>query len=232
MQRVGHLPLRYPPGRRWLYKPPSDLLGVLIARVSGLALDVFLHQRVCAPLGMTDTAVVVPPDKRERVSVASGVSRATGQSVIVAHAATTIDAEAPVFLSGATGLVSTLDDSLRFGRMLLDKGRLDGVRLLSRKTVEAMTADYLTPAQHTHPVLSSGRIGGRPGGVGFGVYVALQPAGSGPSPGAFEANRGLGTMWVADPHEEMVALLMIQQNTPGLSIGEDFLTLVYQAIDD
>ena len=143
----------------------------------------------------------------------------------------------PLFASGGAGLVSTADDYQRFGRMLLNKGELDGVHALSRKTVEAMTTDYLTPEQHTHAIFDQTEMWANRG-FGYGVEVKTRQIGLGPSVGTFSWPGGLGTAWYADPQEDLMATIMLQfQNAIVAAdwrskIGEDFLTLTYQAITD
>ncbi|HLI71930.1 MAG TPA: serine hydrolase domain-containing protein, partial [Ktedonobacteraceae bacterium] len=151
-------------------------------------------------------------------------------------------AEPPLFPSGAGGLVSTADDYQRFGRMLLNRGELDGVRILSRKTVEAMTTDYLTPEQHTHRSLEFDRydVDRAAGmwdnwGFGYGVAVRTRRLGLGPGPGSFYWPGVFGTTWIADPQEDLMATLLTQtqQANPFYpQIVEDFLMLTYQAISD
>jgi len=136
----------------------------------------------------------------------------------------------PAFQSGAAGLVSTADDFLAFGQMLLGGGRLGTQRILSRVSVEAMTADQLTPQQ---------RLAGAPylGNRGWGFGVAVQTRRDGPSgvPGQFGWDGGLGTGWTSDPREDMVTILLTQTAWSSPSpppVLLDFRTSAYQAIDD
>ena len=145
-------------------------------------------------------------------------------------------ADPPLFASGGAGLVSTADDYLRFARMLLGKGEVDGVRVLSRKTVEAMTTDFLTPEQHTHPFF--GREVWAHLGFGYGVAVRTSPGGLGQSAGSFFWPGAFGTAWYADPQEDLVAIMLLQLNGAVMAdlwlnpIGDDFVALTYQAITD
>jgi CubicO group peptidase (beta-lactamase class C family) len=239
MARLEELPLLYEPGAHWLYHIASDVLGVLIARITGEPLNVFFHERIFEPLGMVDTDFVVPPEKRHRLSVAYAPAPGGGLTVLD-HPQSNLWADPPLFPSGGAGLVSTADDYQRFGLMLLNKGELEGARLLSRKTVEAMTTDYLTPEQHTHPffdetdfdrsVMWTNR------GFGYGVEVRTRQVGLGPSVGSFKWSGALGTTWIADPQEDLMATLMFQlagaQFHHLSSISQDFWTLIYQAITD
>ena len=230
MARIGALPLQYEPGTHWLYNMSSDMLGVLIARVTGMSLENVLRQRVFEPLGMEDTSFWVPPEKRNRFSVLYATNLPHGHSFVVDHPSTSIWAEPPLFPSGAAGLVSTAGDYLRFGRMLLNQGELNGKRILSRKTVEVLTTDHLTPDQHRALFLGVPMWENQ--GFGFGVAVVTKTVTVGPSIGAFQWGGMFGTAWQVDPREEMVSVMMIQRLGGPSSIGEDFTTLVYQAIDD
>lgn len=238
MARIGELPLAYAPGTRWLYHTASDILGILMTRVTGKPLETILQERVLGPLGMVDTSFVVPPQKLNRLSVLYGPAPEGGLAVLD-HPQTTGWAEPPLFASGGAGLVSTADDYLRFARILLGKGALDGVRILSRKTVEAMTTDYLTPEQHTHATFafSSNEMWANRG-FGYGVQVLTKQTGLGPSTGTFSWPGALGTAWYADPREGLVAIILLQYQNAIVAadwrskIGDDFLTLTYQAIND
>ncbi len=230
IKQLEKLPLRYAPGERWMYNVSTDILSVLLARVSGMSLGELLRQRIFEPLGMPDTGFWVPKEKLERLAVGYGTSFRTNEKILVDHSAGSMWAEPPLFESGAGGLVSTVDDYLRFGRMLLNRGELDGVRLLSRKTIEAMTTDYLTPEQHTH-AFGSNPDQWKYNGFGFGVAVVTETS-LGPGLGAYSWAGGMGTVWVNDPQEEMIYLLMTQRSNFQSKIRLDFTTLVYQAIED
>ncbi len=236
--RIGEFPLAYEPGTRWLYHTASDILGILLTRVTGKPLGVALREHIFEPLGMMDTSFVVPPEKRSRLSVLYGPAPEGGLAVLD-HPQVTGWAEPPLFASGGAGLVSTADDYLRFGRMLLGKGALDGVRVLSRKTVEAMTTDYLTSEQHTHATFAfSTNEMWATRGFGYGVQVLTKQTGLGPGVGTFGWPGGLGTAWYVDPREDLVAIILLQYQNAIVAadwrskIGDDFLTLVYQAITD
>lgn len=138
--RLGRLPLVYDPGTHFLYHIAHEVLGILIARVTGKTLEAFFQERIFKPLGMVDKSLTVPLEKRNRLSVAYAPDSEDGLAILD-HPQSTGWAEDPLFPSGGAGLISTVDDYQRFGQMLLGKGELDGVSLLSRKSVEAMTTD-------------------------------------------------------------------------------------------
>lgn len=234
LARLGELPLVYEPGERWLYHTASDILGILLERVTGMPLEAVLRERVLEPLGMVDTGFVVPAEKRDRFAVLYAPATGGGLAVLD-HPRDSGWNNPPLFASGGAGLVSTSSDYMRFGRMLLNYGELDGTRILSRRTVEAMTTDYLTPEQHTHATFGiSGQWEKR--GFGYGVQIQTIPTCLGPNAGTFSWPGGLGTAWYADPREDLTAVIMLQlQNAIvaadwRLKLGEDFLTLAYQAI--
>ncbi len=135
--------------------------------------------------------------------------------------------------SGAGGLVSTVQDYLAFGEMMLRQGKYDGGRLLSRASVEVMTADQLTPGQKQASGPFAGYFANH--GWGFGMSVVTKRDGLGEPVGRFGWNGGLGSVWYADPGEDMVTILMTGSAKFVLTppdIYRDFWTLAYQAIDD
>ncbi len=233
MRRLGTLPLLHQPGERWLYNTGSDVLGVLIARASGRPLEAFLRERVFDPLGMKDTGFSVPAAKLGRLSTSYWTSPETGALEIYDQAEDSQWARTPAFPSGAGGLVSTIDDYLAFGRMMLNMGRLGGERILSRLSVEAMTSDQLTPQQKAISGLVPGYFDSH--GWGFGVAIVTRRDDVAAVPGRFGWDGGLGTSWYADPHEDLVGTLLTQRAWESPSPPPaclDFWTSVYEAIDD
>jgi CubicO group peptidase (beta-lactamase class C family) len=224
-QKVGKLPLAYHPGTQWEYGVSTDVLGRLIEVVSGMPLDRFLEGRVLRPLQMEDTGFYVRPEKRSRIAEGARDPK-TGQPPDLMDVT-----KPPKFLSGAGGMVSTAMDYARFLQMLLNKGTLDGIRLLSRKTVGYMTADHLGPlAARSDP----GYIPGP--GYGFGLGFAVrQQDGLSHWPGTVDdywwAGYG-GTYFWVDPQEEMVVVFMMQAIAERGYYRALLRNLVYQAIDD
>ncbi|HEX3786321.1 MAG TPA: serine hydrolase domain-containing protein [Pseudonocardiaceae bacterium] len=232
LRRLGELPLMYQPGERWLYNTGADVLGVLIARASGQPLETFLREQLFAPLGMADTGFSVPADQLHRLATSYAVDPGSAALTVFDEAEGGQWTTPPAFPSAAGGLVSTADDYLAFGRMLLNNGRHDGERILSRTTVRAMTTDQLSPAVKAVSGFLPGYFDSRGWGLGVGVTTAR----TSPSavPGQFGWDGGLGTSWFTDPAEELVAILMTQRSGfPLLSpVYQDFWTSVYQSIDD
>jgi CubicO group peptidase (beta-lactamase class C family) len=229
LRRLGTLPLLHQPGAGWMYHTGSDVLGVLIARATGQAFDQFLRERIFEPLRMADTGFSVPAASLSRL--ATGVAD-NGVDVYDAVADSKWR-KPPAFPSGAGGLVSTVQDYLAFGEMILHQGRYDGGRLLSRASVEMMTSDQLTAEQKREcgpwaPYFTDH-------GWGFGMSVAAKRQDLGEPAGRFGWNGALGSVWYADPVEDFDLILMTGSAkfvfTPP-PIYRDFWTLAYSAIDD
>ncbi len=233
MARVGGLPLVHQPGEQWMYHTGSDILGVLIARAAGMSLGDFLKERIFEPLAMKDTGFSVPEAKLDRLASCYHADPATGRLAVYDEARGGSWARQPVFESGGGGLVSTADDYLAFGRMLLRDGRHGEDRILSRPAVELMTADQLTPEEKARSPFVPGFWDAR--GWGFGLSVITRRGGVGLSPGSFGWDGGFSTSGYCDPHEDMVGILLVQRmmtSPSGFDFHSDFWTLAYQAIDD
>ena len=232
IRRLGMLPLMYQPGERWLYGTGYDVLSVLIARVSGQPLETFLRERIFEPLGMKDTGFSVPADNLDRLASCYIPNPATGILELFDGGEQSRWSRPPIFPSGADGLVSTLDDYLAFGQMMLNQGKYGNERILSRLSVEVMTTDQLTPAQKAVSSLPP-----LPGffethGWGFGVGIVTRRDDLALVPGRFGWDGSLGTSWFSDPKEDLVGILLTQRVLTTLDVLRDFSTLVYQAIDD
>ncbi|MGI4815666.1 MAG: serine hydrolase domain-containing protein [Janthinobacterium lividum] len=213
MRALAGLPLVYEPGERFHYSHATDVLGFILGRIEGKPLREVLRQRIFEPLGMVDTDFYVPPAKHERTAGVYRFDDATAQLVRVKVPE---PAEAPEFCSGGGGLASTATDYLKFARMLLGGGEVDGVRLLQPQTVASMTTNRLSDAQREIPFLNIPFWSGQ--GFGLGVSVITDAAkqawmGVG-SEGAFGWPGALGTWWRADPRENMVMLYLVQNSTP------------------
>jgi len=234
IRRLGTVPLVQQPGEGWMYSTGSDVLGVLIARASGQPFEVFLRERVLGPLGMTDTDFSVPAAKLGRLAIGYQDGPAAGAfNVYDAGGAASQWSSPPRFPSGAGGLVSTVEDYLAFGQMMLRYGKHEHVRMLSRPSVELMTADQLKPGQKANSGAFADYFGNH--GWGLGLSVVTRRDEIGEPVGRFGWNGGLGSVWYADPREDLVTILMtgcakVTLNPP--PIYRDFWTLAYQAIDD
>lgn len=230
LRRLGTLPLICQPGERWLYNVGSDVLGILIARVTGRSLGSFLAERIFGPLGMNDTGFSVPEDKLDRMPTSYQSDPDTGKPIVFDHPVGGGWSKPPVFESGAGGLVSTADDYLAFCQMMLNRGKYATGRILSRPSVELMTRDHLTSAQKvgTEPFF------GDSAGWGFGVAVKTKRDDLA-SIGQYGWAGGLGTVAQTDPAEDLIAIILTQKMMdspqPPHHLG-DFFTCAYAAIDD
>jgi CubicO group peptidase (beta-lactamase class C family) len=232
IRRLGTLPLMHQPGERWMYHTGSDVLGVLIARASGQPLEAFLRERLFEPLGMKDTGFSVPATDLHRLATGYWTNPETGAFEVHDEPGGQWS-RPPAFPSGGAGLVSTIDDYLAFGQMLLNQGRHGSERILSRPSVETMTTDQLTPAQKAVSGLVPGHFENH--GWGFGVSVVTRRTDVAGSVGRFGWDGGLGTSWYTDPAEDLVGILLTQRAWESPSpppVCLDFWTLAYQAIDD
>ena len=223
IELVAALPLAYQPGTEYRYSVATDVLGLLVEKLSGMTLPEFLQKRIFEPLGMPDTDFHVPSEKRDRLSMTYG---ATEQgSLTVMDAADTSRFCLPPFCPlGGSGLISTAGDYLRFARMLLGNGEVEGVRLLSRKTVELMTADHLPVGL---------RLGDNPA-MGFGLGLGVQRQVKGTqrlgSAGTFGWGGAASTDWWCDPQEQLIGIVMMQMLPNRYSLVQDHRLLTYQSI--
>lgn len=212
MKALAGLPLSYAPGERFHYSHATDVLGYLIGRIEGKPFRQVLMERIFGPLGMPDTDFYVPPEKRGRQAVVYRLDEAGGLNPVPFRAYDT----PPAFTGGGGGLISTADDYLKFARMLLNKGEVDGVRLLKAETVELMTANRLTDAQRAIPFMGIPFWMGQGFGLGLSVVTdAEKQAWMGPATnGSFGWPGAFGTWWRADPAENMVMLYLVQNSMP------------------
>ncbi|HEX3397609.1 MAG TPA: serine hydrolase domain-containing protein [Steroidobacteraceae bacterium] len=220
---LSKLPLLHQPGTKWEYSRSTDVIGRLIEVLSGISLGQFLQKQLFAPLRMSDTAFHVPAPLQARLAESFAKDPESGSGVQLINVKS-----APKFESGGGGLVSTAADYARFLQMLLNWGRLDGTRYLSRKTIELMTADHLGPITGAPDLLLPGY------GFGLGFAVRLQP-GIAHVPGSvgqyFWGGLAGTTFWV-DPAEQLFAIMMIQAPGQRDYFRNLFRDLVYAAFDD
>lgn len=205
VQGLSALPLAFQPGTVWEYSRATDVLGALLERMAGSSLDEILHERIFGPLKMPDSGFWVPPEQQHRIAEPFPLDPLTLKPVRLINVR-----EQPGFLSGGGGLVSTLADYFRFASMLRQRGELDGVRLLSRKTVEFMTGDHLAglPQGTQGPMYLPG-----PGygfGLGFAVRNTVGAAATPGSIGEFHWSGLAGTFFWIDPTEDVIAIWMMQ----------------------
>ena len=145
LKRLGELPLMAQPGEKWMYHVSGDVMGALVARVSGKSLGTFMRERIFDPLGMKDTAFYVPPEKIDRLPGFYSFNHQTNTLEPFDDLENSAWRQEPGLESGGGGLVSTIDDYYAFCKMMLNKGRNGREQILSRASVELMTMDHLTP---------------------------------------------------------------------------------------
>ncbi len=240
MRRLGTIPLSYQPGERWQYHVSNEVLGVLVARVTGQTFETFLRERILDPLGMKDTGFYVPESKIDRLPPAFNPDPQTGEFNVWDEAVGGRYSKPPVFQAGGGGLLSTVDDYHAFLQMLLNQGMHGTERILSRPAVKLMTTNCLTPEQQVfrddlaknNVHLSHGQ--GIQGGWGFGMAVRTY-LGDYASIGQFGWDGGTGTSAYADPDKQLTGILLTQvgMSTPdAMRVIQDFWTTVYQSIED
>jgi len=234
MQCLGRLPLAHQPGERWLYHMSAEILGVLIARVAGTSLSAFVRERIFEPLGMKNTGFTVSKAQLGRVATCYQTDFSTGQVTVLEGASNELLARPCTFESGAGDqLVSTADDILAFGRMLLNAGAYGKERILSRLSVELMATDQLTAEQKAASPFFENFWDSR--GWGLGVSIVTRRDDVAGVPGRFGWDGAFSTSLYVDPREGMVGVLMAQCRPGALRLPPvvlDFWTSAYQAIDD
>ncbi len=232
IRRFAKLPLMHQPGEQWMYEMGFAVLGVLISRASGQPLETFFRERIFGPLGIEDTSFHVPPEKLGRLATCYQTNPETGALELYDGVEDSQWSRPPAFPDARGGLVSTVDDYLAFGRMMLDKGKYGSERILSRRSVELMTTDHLTPEQRAASDSVPVFLGGR--GWGFGLSTKPGDDAAAATPGRYGWEGGLGTSWSSDPAGDMVGILMTQRlASPGSPrIDLDFWASVYGELDD
>lgn len=221
MNRLATLPLHGHPGESWQYGYGTDVLGYLIEVISGQPLDRFIEERICRPLGMKDTSFFLPPEKASRLANVYGIEN--GQLVLRETAETSDYVQGPrTCFSGGAGLLSTAADYGRFLQMLLNEGELDGVRLLSPKTVQLMRANHTGDKYRRDTT-----------GFGLGFWINEDPGFYGElgSEGAYGWGSAYYPQYFVDPKERLVAIFMTQlMPAGGLNLNQQFKVLTYQAL--
>lgn len=236
IEQLADVPLEFSPGTRWNYSVSTDVLGYLVEVISGQRFDEFLKERLFDPLRMEDTGFVVPPEKVSRF--ASNYARNPDKSLRVEDDAQESPyLEERAFLSGGGGLVSTAEDYLKFCRMLLSGGELDGERILGRKTIELMTENHL-PNDDDLTQWAAGEYTetGNEGygfGLGFSVYLGPARCHTIGSRGEYAWGGAASTTFWIDPAEDLIVIFMTQFMPSGtFNFRGQLKTLIYPAIVD
>ena len=233
VERLGGLPLVAQPGQRWNYSVSTDVLGHLVAVISGRPFDDYLRENILQPLGMADTAFVVPEAKKHLFT--ANYVPGEGGSLKLADDPPTSPFLRRRLPSGGGGLVSTAADYLRFCRFLLNRGHLDGHRLLGRKTVDLMMANHLPTdiAGMGKSRFSESTYVGIGFGLGFSVMLEPAKAQILGTPGEVAWGGAASTAFWVDPAEDMAVLLLTQlMPSSTYPIRRELRVLSYQALVD
>jgi len=233
VERIAEFPLLFQPGTKWRYSMATDVLGYVVQVISGMPLGEFFKERIFKPLGMIDTDFYAPSDKLNRLAQVYGSPALYGiHPIPPAETGLIGDVTKPTVAPyGGAGLVSTLADYLAFCNCLLNKGSYDGGRLLSRKTIDWMTAnhipDSLMPLTLGFDQMDHGF------GLGFRVTTHLGQVRKLSSVGEFGWGGAANTYFWVDPAEDFIGLMMTQlMPTAPYPAADLFRNLAYQAIID
>jgi len=234
VRKLAQVPLKHHPGKKFTYGLSTDVLGYFVEVISGMPLDQFMRDRIFTPLKMVDTYFFLPEDKMSRLASVyqpnpSGGIRKTGEKKIKAGAviySTSYHYKGPgTYFSGGAGLASTAQDYSRFLQMILNNGKLDGVRILSRKTIELMTSNHIS---HVDPGDGNFKFG-----LGFMIQNNPGETGTTVSEGSLSWGGFFHTSFWIDPKEELIGICMAQKYpAPQSDVHNKFKSLVYQAIVD
>lgn len=231
MKRLGKIPLLHEPGEAWTYGLSADVLGRVVEVASGMSFKEFLDERIFGPLKMEDTFFFVPDDKLKRLAVAYAPQAGGGlkrlDSEVITEGPFSYCADHPYkgvkkYYSGGGGLCSTVGDYMRFCRMLLNGGALDGARVLKKATVKMMTSDQVGDLKKDQ-------------GFGLGVSVVRnsQEAGGFDCVGAYGWGGFWYTTFFVDPGKELIAVCMGQIHPDGeATLNKRFRAMVYEALVD
>jgi CubicO group peptidase (beta-lactamase class C family) len=231
---LAGVPLEFSPGEAWNYSVSTDVLGLVVERVSGVGFEEFLERRIFAPLGMTDTGFHVPPEQRHRLPDAWALHPKKGR-ILYDRAEASDWAEPPLLVGGGGGLVSTIADYHLFCRMLLGGGALDGTRILGRKTLDLMTRNHLPGGADlqslSRSMFSEAIYAGQGFGLGFAVNLDPAKAMVPGSAGEFYWGGILSTYFFIDPVER-VSMIFMTQLMPSSSypIRRQLKAMVYGAL--
>ena len=236
MAQLARLPLEFSPGEAWNYSVSTDVLGYIVEKISGLPFDRFLQQRIFAPLKMEDTGFFVPQDKRDRFTSCYALTP-SGRTVLQDDVAKSSYFADPQLKSGGGGLVSTADDYLRFSRMLLNAGELDGVRILSPKTIKLMTMNHLPGGRElvesSVSLFSEAVFEGLGFGLGFAMTIHQARTKTPGSLGEYFWGGMASTAFWVDPVEDLTCVFMTQlMPSSSYPIRRELRTLVYSAVTE
>ena len=232
---LAHIPLEFDPGTQWNYSVATDIVGILLERISGLSLPEYFQMHIFAPLGMTDTFFQVPADKAARIPEGFGFDPEAKMKLIDKAGTDSMWAKGWSFNSGGGGLASSVADYHRFCRMLLNGGAFDGAQILSPKTIELMTANHIPGGQDLTQMSKSLFSEAEMAGIGFGLGFAttidsaatLAPC----SNGDFYWGGMYSTAFFVDPVEDIIMIFMTQLlPSTTYPVRREIKTMIYSAL--
>jgi len=232
---LAQIPLEFDPGTQWNYSVATDIVGILVERISGLSLPEYFQTHIFAPLGMADTFFQVPAEKAARIPEGFGFDPEAKMKLIDKAGAESLWAKGWSFNSGGGGLASSVADYHRFCRMLLNGGALDGAQILSPKTIELMTANHIPGGQDLTQMSKSLFSEAEMAGIGFGLGFAttidsaatLVPC----SNGDFYWGGMYSTAFFVDPVEDIIMIFMTQLlPSSTYPVRREIKTMIYSAL--
>jgi CubicO group peptidase (beta-lactamase class C family) len=232
---LAQIPLEFDPGTQWNYSVATDIVGILLERISGLSLPEYFQTHIFEPLGMTDTFFQVPADKVSRIPEGFGFDPEAKMKLIDKAGADSMWAKGWSFNSGGGGLASSVADYHRFCRMLLNGGALDSAQILSPKTIELMTANHIPGGQDLTQMSKSLFSEAEMAGIGFGLGFAttidsaatLAPC----SNGDFYWGGMYSTAFFVDPVEDIIMIFMTQLlPSTTYPVRREIKTMIYSAL--
>lgn len=249
MKRLSEIPLLFDPGTKWNYSVSTDVVGRVVEVVSGQSLDRYLAEHVVDPLGMVDTGFHVRDGQAHRFvdnhTTAATLAEATGKDLDgepwalkrIDQADTSPYLDPPMFVSGGGGMVSTMADYQRFCDMLLNRGELDGERIIGPRTLDYMTLNHLTDHKTLNEsgqsLFSEVTLEGMGFGLGFSPVVDTAANGNLTNPGEYSWGGAASTAFWIDPVEELTAIFLTQLlPSSTYPLRRQLRAAVYQALVD
>ncbi len=236
VDELTRLPLAFQPGTQWRYSMSIDVLGYLIEVISGLPLEVFLEERLFKPLGMVDTRFYIPPEQADRLVTLYGRPEPESGLQRIDRLEPPLQApfEPPTWASGGGGLMSTVHDYARFAQMLVNGGELEGVRLLSPKTVALYSLNHAPEEALSCGFWNDLYHWGYGYSLGTRVLMNVSRSGTAGSVGEFGWDGAFSTYFWVDPQESLYGLLMLQYSPNPYNLAhtlhQQFKQLTYQAL--
>jgi CubicO group peptidase (beta-lactamase class C family) len=232
---LAQIPLEFDPGSQWNYSVSTDVLGILVERISGQSLPDYFGDHIFAPLGMNDTFFTVPTDKASRIPQCFAFDAETKMKLFDEDGANSLWAKGWSFNSGGGGLASTVADYHRFCRMLLNGGALDGVQIISPKTLELMTANHLPGGkdltQMSKSLFSEAEMAGIGFGLGFATTIDSAATLTPCSTGDFYWGGMYSTAFFVDPVEDIIMIFMTQlMPSSTYPVRREIKTMIYSAL--